>query len=253
MIDLTPVMRFGLLLLRPGALVAFAPGFGGTYAPAQTKVALTVLLAVALVPGVPLPAIGDPVPLALVAVREIALGFALALAVQVIVAGAELGGHLAGFQMGLSYGATVDPQSGVRNPLLATLYGNLALVTFLMVDGHHAFLRALHQSYVDLPLGGGGSVGVSLPQVVAELLAIVFVLGARLAAPVVVVLVVVEIAMALVARAAPAFNLMAVGAPLRLLAGLLILPIVVPALAVLLSGAAGSIVQVAGRAAAAFR
>jgi flagellar biosynthetic protein FliR len=196
--------------------------------------------------------VGEALPLAMVVAREVALGFALALGIRVMVAGAELGGHLAGFQMGLSYGATVDPQSGVRNPLLAALYGNLALVTFLMIGGHHAFLRALHQSYVDLPVGAGGIDG-SLPQTVADMLAVVFVLGARLAAPVVVVLVVSEIAMALMARAAPALNLMAVGAPVRLLIGLAILPLVVPAVVGLISGASGSIVQVALRAAGAFR
>jgi flagellar biosynthesis protein FliR len=140
----------------------------------------------------------------------------------------------------------------VRNPLLSALYGNLALVTFLMIGGHHAFLRALHQSYVDLPIGAGG-IDASLPQTVADMLAVVFVLGARLAAPVVVVLVVSEIAMALMARAAPALNLMAVGAPVRLLIGLAILPLVVPAVVGLISGTSGSIVQVALRAAGAFR
>jgi flagellar biosynthetic protein FliR len=251
-IDLTPVMRFALLLVRPGALIVFAPAFGGTYAPAQAKIGLTVLIAFGLMPTTPMPTVGEALPLAMVVAREVALGFALALGIRVMVAGAELGGHLAGFQMGLSYGATIDPQSGVRNPLLATLYGNLALVTFFMIGGHHAFLRALHQSYVDLPVGAGG-IDASLPQTVADMLAVVFVLGARLAAPVVVVLVVGEIAMALMARAAPALNLMAVGAPARLLIGLAILPLVVPAVVGLISGASGSIVQVALRAAGAFR
>ena len=252
MINLTPVMRLALLLVRPGALLTFAPAFGGSYAPAQIKIGLTVFIAIALLPTTPLPAVGDPLPLALVVAREVAIGFALALALRALVAGAELAGHLAGYQLGLSYGATVDPQSGVRNPLLTVLYGNLAIVTFLLVGGHHAFLRALHQSFVDLPVGLGRIDG-SLPETVATMLAVVFQLGLRLAMPVVVVLTLAEVAMALVARAAPALNLMAVGAPLRLIVGLLILPLGVSAVVALVSGASDSIVHLALRAAGAFR
>jgi flagellar biosynthetic protein FliR len=252
MIDLTPVLRFAVLVVRPGALISFSPIFGGTFAPVQVKVGLTVLTALALLPTTTMPAVGDALPLAIVIAREVAIGFALSLAIRVMAGGAEFAGQLAGFQLGLSYGATVDPQSGVRNPLLSVLYGNIAMVTFLMIGGHHAFLRALHHSYVDLPIGIG-SVDASLPQTVSEMLGTVFQLGARLAAPIVIVLVFLEIAMALVARVTPMLNLMAVGAPLRLIVGLLILPVVAPAVVGLVSGSSDAIMRLAVRAAEGFR
>lgn len=190
--------------------------------------------------------------LAGVVAREAAIGLALALAIRALVAAAELAGQLAGFQMGLSYSATVDPQSGVRNNLLAALYGNIAMVTFLLTNAHHAFLRALGASYDSLPIGGG-QVGGSLPRVVIELLALVFTVGARLAAPLVVVLVVTEVALALIARSAPALNLMAVGVPVRLLIGLVLLGLVAPASAGVLSGLSSAVLQAGVRAADVFR
>jgi len=250
-IELTAVMRFGLLLVRPGMLMLLAPGFGGTYAPARVKVGLTVLIAIALMPSVGTFAVGDALPLVLVVTREIAIGTALALGVRILIAGAEFAGHLAGHQMGLSYGATVDPQSGVRNPLLSVLFGNIAVLTFLMIDGHHAVLRALRQSYSELPVGMG-SVGVSLPQSVAQLLGVVFTLGVRLVAPVVLVLVLVEIAMALLARSAPMLNLNAAGAPVRLVVGLIVLAVMLPAVASVVAGMADSILKAAVRLASAF-
>jgi flagellar biosynthetic protein FliR len=252
MIDLTPVVRFGLLLVRPGVLVALAPGFGDAYAPARVKVGLTVLIAIALMPSIAAPALGEPLPLALIVAHEVAIGFALALGVRILVAGAQFAGHLSGFQMGLSYGATVDPQSGVRNPLLAVLFGNMAVLTFLMINGHHAFLRALRQSYADLPVGSGGIDG-SLPEIVARLLGIVFTLGVRLAAPIVFVLLVVEIAMALLARSAPALNLMAAGAPVRLIVGLIVLAVMLPAVPSLVSGVSDAVLRLSVQATAAFR
>ena len=81
--------------------------------------------------------------LAVVVAREAAIGLALGFALRALIAGAEFAGHLSGQQIGFSYGATIDPQSGVRNNMLATLYGMLATLGFLAINGHHAVLRAL--------------------------------------------------------------------------------------------------------------
>jgi flagellar biosynthetic protein FliR len=251
-IDLTPFMGIGLLLVRPGTLIMTAPGFGGVYAPAQVKVGLTLLLALILLPTVPMPGIGSAVGLAVVLTREVAIGLALGMSIRALVAAAELAGQLAGFQMGLSYAAIVDPQSGVRNNLLATLYGNIALMTFLLMNGHHEFLRALRDSYESLPMGAG-HIGGSLPGAVMAMLGLVFSFGARLAAPLVLVLVITEVALALVARSAPSLNLLAVGAPLRLIIGLVLLGFVAPAAVGVLAGVSHSVLQAGVRAAEAFR
>jgi flagellar biosynthetic protein FliR len=251
-IDLAPLMRLGILVVRPGMLVAMSPAFGGAFAPARVKVGLIVLIAIALAPSAAVPLSIDPLPIALVLAREAAIGFALALALQVLIAGAGAAGSLIGIQMHLSYGATIDPQSGVRNPVLSVLYSNIALVTFFSIDGHHAFLRALRQSYVDLPVGAG-HIGASLPGDVARLLGFVFTLGLRLAAPVVIVLLLVETALALLTRSAPALNSIGVGAPVRIVVGFLVLAVVVPTVVGLVAGTSSSIVQMAAHAARAFR
>ena len=252
MIDLTPFMGIGLLIVRPGTLILTAPGFGGVYAPAQVKVGLTLLLGFALMPTISLPPIGSATGLALVVAREMAIGLALGMSIRALVAAAELAGQLAGFQMGLSYSAIIDPQSGVRNNLLSTLYSNIAIITFLLMNGHHAFLRALGDSFESLPIGAG-HIGSSLPGAVMALLGLVFSFGMRLAAPLVLVLVITEIALALVARSAPSLNLMAVGAPVRIVIGLVLLGFVAPAAVGVLSGISGTVLQAGVRAAEAFR
>jgi flagellar biosynthetic protein FliR len=218
--DFGPLARLGLLLVRPGMLVMAAPAFGGTYSPARVRIGLTLILAVALMPFVPSLPPATLGALAVVVVRELAIGLALALAIRALVAGAELGGHLAGAQLMLSYGSVVDPQGGVRNNILANMYGNLALLTFFATNGHHAFLRGLAASYSAMPIGIG-HVDQSLGRAITEFLGLVFVLGLRLAAPVVAVMLVVELAMGLVARSAPAINVTVVAGPIRLVVGLL--------------------------------
>ena len=98
--------------LRPGVVIAFAPGLGGSFVPARAKVALTVLVAIGLLPVVTVPQSPSALVLTGVIAREAAIGLALAAAMQALVAGVELAGHLSGYQIGYSYAATIDPMTG---------------------------------------------------------------------------------------------------------------------------------------------
>lgn len=209
-------------------LVATAPPFGGTFAPPQVRIGLAFLLALAMVPTTAMPALGSSVAIVLIVARELAIGLAIGLAIRTLVTGAEMAGHLTATQIGLTYGAVVDPQSGVRNNVLAALYGNLALITFFAIDGHHALIRALSASYASMPIGVG-SVDESLARSVMQMLAVVFVMGVRFAMPVIIVLLVVEVAMGLISRSAPMLNLLVVAAPIRILVGLVVVASVLSA------------------------
>lgn len=252
MIDLAPLTRLGVLLVRPGALFLAAPLFGGAYAPPMLKIGLTVVVGAALVPGVPLPDGPGPAGLAAIVAREALIGLSLGFAVRVLVGGAEFAGQLAGFQLGFAYASLVDPQTGVRNSILSALYGSMAIVVLFGLDLHHDLLRALVRSFEVLPVGAGG-VDAGLPTVVTRLLGVVFVVGAQLAAPVVIVMLVVELALGLLARAAPTLNLMAQGFPVRLLVGLLALAAMIRVVPGVVASAVPGAIDLAVRAAAAFR
>lgn len=225
--DLSVLERFAMLLVRPGMVVMLAPGLGGAQIPVQVKVGLAVLLGIGLLPSVDVPRGLGELGLAVVIAREAVIGLSLAFAVRALIAGAEFAGHLSGQQIGFSYGATIDPQSGVRNNMLSTLYGLLATLGFLAINGHHMVLRALAQSYAALPIGTG-SLQPSVVASVRDILGLVFVVAFRLAAPVIVVLLVLELVVGLISRAAPSLGFMVIGYPLRLVAGLALLAALVP-------------------------
>jgi flagellar biosynthesis protein FliR len=250
--EFSTMAQLGILVARPGALIATAPAFGGAFAPPPVRIGLAIMIAVLLVPAVPPQSFASTAGLGLVVAREMAIGVLMALSLRAILAGAELGGHLTGSQLMLSYGSVVDPQGGVRSNLVANLYGNLALITFLLMNGHHALLRALAASYTAIPIGQGG-IGVSLGATVVQLLGIVFVLGARLAAPIVVVMLLVEVGTAIMARVAPSLNLMAVAPPIRVAVGLLAMATMVPLVPSIVRAASSGIGELALRAAGAFR
>jgi flagellar biosynthetic protein FliR len=220
--DPIAMVALGILLVRPGVLVVATPIFGGTFVPPHVRVALTVILAVLLMPAVRVPQTIAAANVAWIVAGEVVVGVALSMGIRVLIAGAELAGHVAGFQIGLSYAALVDPMSGARNNLLSVLYASLAILTFLGVNGHHAMLRALARSYEMLP-PGTWHMDPGMAGTVARLLGIVFLLGTQLALPIVIVLLLVEVVLGLVSRAAPALNLMVIGFPLRVGIGLLAL------------------------------
>jgi flagellar biosynthetic protein FliR len=251
-IDLTPVLRLGVLLVRPGMVVMLAPGLGGPYAPALVKVGLTLMIALALLPAVQVAPIRGELSLTVTLAREFAIGLALALVTRSLVAAAEFAGHLAGFQIGFSYGATVDPATGVRNTMLASLFGLLAVFTFLAVNGHHYVLRALAHSYEGMPIGAG-HVDRSLVAAVGQTLGLVFATAVRLASPVVIVLLIVEVAVGLISRAAPAMSAMVIGYPLRLVIGLAVVAALVGTVPSVVASLVERVITLALSAAAAFR
>jgi len=247
-----PIIRFALLLVRPGMLIVATPFFGGLYAPVQMRIGLTMLLAFVLTPLVPVPTDLSMGALGAIVLREVLIGLAIALGVRVLIVAAEAAGQLLGYQIGLSYGSMIDPQSGVRNSVLASLYATLATVLAFATGVHHQIIRAMTASYNALPIGFGG-VDDRLVAATARLLGLVLVLGIRIVAPVIVVLLLTEALLGLMARVAPSFNLLAVGSPLRLAVGLLVIAATLATLPPILSRYVPVSLELAADLAKAFR
>jgi flagellar biosynthetic protein FliR len=251
-IELAVLERFGMLLVRPGMLIAVAPALGGAHIPVPVKVGLVVLVSIGLLPSVNVPVDLPDLTLGVIVAREAVIGLSLGFAVRALIAAAEFAGHLSGQQIGFSYGATIDPQSGVRNNMLATLYGSLATLGFLAINGHHMVLRALAQSYAALPIGGG-HLDPSVVSSVRDILALVFVVAIRLAAPVVIVLMVVELVIGLISRASPALNYMVIGYPIRLIVGLTLVAALVPVIPAVTNSVVENVLLTGAQMARAFR
>lgn len=220
--DVAAVLQFGVGLVRPGAVVMAAPTLGGAYVPVLVRVGLTVALAVTLVPLSTTRSAISVDALPAIILRELAIGLAIALATRIVVGAAEVAGSLAGLQIGYGYATLIDPQSGAQNGVLTTLYALMATALLFAANVHHAVIDALGRSYLTLPIGPGGLDGSVVPAVARALL-VVFAVGVQLAAPVLVVLLIVDAAMGVLSRTVPFLNIMSVGFGLKLLAGLIVL------------------------------
>jgi flagellar biosynthesis protein FliR len=251
--DLSVVVRIALLLVRPGVVIGTTSAFGSGFAPTPVRVGFIVLIALVLMPVVALPPTLTPAVITMLTLRETLIGFALSLSVRLVIAGAEMAGQLAGFQLGFSYASLVDPQSGARNSVMSAFYGMVTLFIFFGIDGHHEMLRALAASYDAMPIGAWHVETSTIAGLVARMLGFVLVMGVQLAAPVILVLLVVELVLGMMSRAMPALNLMVSGAPIRLLIGLVAVLATLQTIPSVVHAVVNPALELAARMAAVFR
>jgi flagellar biosynthetic protein FliR len=210
-------------MLRVAGVVMLAPILGAMYVPARVRILITAVLALALLPlAGPAPAVEPLSPAGISAIaRELALGAALGFVLKLATESALLAGQLVATSMGLSFATVVDPQNGGM-PLLGRFYIILASLILLATNAHLALIALLAGSYELLPLG---SAAVSAPgaRALVEFGGLMFAGALQLALPAVVAILMVNVAFGVISRAAPTLNLFAVGFPITILMGLLVL------------------------------
>lgn len=160
-------------------------------------------------------------------VQETLLGLALGFVTRLIYTGIQLGGQMVDFQMGFSISAAFDPKTGATQGVIGRLYTVLALVFIFVLDIHHFVIYALFSSFQYIP------VGTALSQVmnIGDLLVLgsrIFLFGLQIAVPVVLILLMVDIAMGLLSKTVPSLNVLMLGMPLKILVGSLVLLAIFP-------------------------
>lgn len=223
-------LSFVLVAARLAGLVLASPVFGHGLVPVRVRAGLVGVVALALAPVVPAPALAaEPTAwmLAGLAAAETAVGVLLGLVAQLVLAGVQLGGEVAGLQVGVGLAHVIDPSTPAGAGVVAQWQHLAALVVFLALDVHHVLLRAVLESFRVAPVGQTLSSTDVLAGVVAQGAGL-FAIGVRMAAPVVVVLLLVNGGLAVLARALPQLHVFAVGFPVHVGVGLVVLGAALP-------------------------
>lgn len=214
-----------LVFVRIGGLFVAAPFFGHRSIPVRVRVLFAVLLAHLLVGFVPQDSLG-PEALTLVGmasgvVVEAFTGLLLGFAAHLIFWAVSYAGEVLGFQMGLTMAQVFNPIDGTQSNPIGNILSFTFLLIFILLDGHHEVLRAMVVSFEVVPLSGGTLAAASplLLNWVGEF----FVTALRLAAPFMVTIFLVDVALGVFARMVPQADLFSLGLPAKLLAGLLLL------------------------------
>jgi flagellar biosynthetic protein FliR len=217
--------------IRIGSCLMVAPAFGALFVPPRIRIVLAGAITLIIAPLVPSPTAIAPFSAAgvIVTIQQVIIGIAIGFCLQVLFDAVTLGGQLLANSMGLSFAFNTDPVHGVETPVLGTLYSMLVMLTFLSLDGHLKLIELLVDGFRTMPIGtsGLGQAGIwSIVSWGSQLFS-----GAlAVALPGVTALLIVNVAFGVMSRAAPQLNLFAVGFPISLIFGLLIVLAGLPAM-----------------------
>lgn len=234
--DTAPVLA--LVGLRLTGLVLIAPMYSSRNVPMMLKAAVTVVLTVLLVPAALGSAAEQPRLSPSHGISEIAIGFAIGLGAAIIVGAAEAMGDLLAVQIGLSGASALDPLTSHSVPVLGTFANLFAVALLLSLDAHLIMIEALGESLALLPVGAPLDVGAGMAAMVAWG-GTLFLLGTRFAAPVIATVLLANVALAVLGRAAPQLNVLAVAFPIQIGVGLLVFSASIPLIGAFFTGWSG--------------
>jgi flagellar biosynthetic protein FliR len=217
--------------LRVLAVFTAAPVFSSRAFPMRAKIGLAFLVAFAAQASLPVQAVIDvngPEALGAV-VQQVGIGLAIGLAARLIFSAFELAGQIVGFQMGLGFAAFFDPASSTQSSAMGRFYNNMAVLLFIVMNGHLMVLMAVMNSFNAFPVDQNFLVAVKelgMYRLGAELFASAF----WISLPVVAMLMFANLALGIVSRVAPQMNIYAIGFPITLSVGLIGVAVLLPML-----------------------
>ncbi len=231
--DLTSgdLQKLFFIFVRLAAIMMVIPFYGQQIIPLQVKLGLALLLTIIVSPIIN----GQNMTLEVISLLDFGLGIARNVIVGLSIgfiplllfAGVRLGGELIGIQIGFEISTVLDPLSQIRISLIAQFEYLLAILVFISINGHLYLLEGIVKSFQIVPLTGS-----LLPNRFGESLVVLsrdmFVIGLKIAAPVLVTIMLTNVGLGILGRTMPQMNIFLVGFPLQIGVGLITLGFTIP-------------------------
>lgn len=223
-ISLSQFTLFTLVLGRMAGIFAALPLFGGERVPMSIRAAAILAMTLVCFPilSITSPTLpSDFISLFLLIISETLIGITLGITAKALFGAVDFCGQIVGMQMGFSMSSLLDPSMG-QVPLMSVFQTLLASLLFLTLGVHHVFIRAMVDSYALIPLGGW-HMSSDLIAFLIDTTAGIFILGIKLAAPVMVALLATSVVLGIMARSFPQMNIFMISMPLNIGIGFLAL------------------------------
>lgn len=228
--------------IRILAMLATAPVFDNRTVQRRTRVALAAIIAMLMMPILPTPPTLSSAQAVPVLIQQILIGVSMGFSMRLVFAAFEMAGDLLGLQMGLAFAQFIDPSRGTQTPLLGSFLGVLASLVFLVIDGHLLVIAAVVQSFELIPISA--KLTVVNAQNIAMAGGIMFTLALQISLPVLAAVLISNIVLGILARAAPQLNVMSIGFSITIGVGLWILWVSLPYFIAGIDGAIGRLLSV---------
>jgi flagellar biosynthetic protein FliR len=234
--------NFLFILLRASIVLMLVPFFGSTSFPPQFRIGIAVAVSFVLTPVVEFRLVDDSITATVM--REVMFGLIFGLVARFIFYAVEMSGQIMSSVTGLSMATAFNPEIGPSTEV-SHLYSIIATLIFLAMDAHHDLIAVFVKSYEWLPAGSlnaGTLVALSV-----SFTSKIFVIALKLSAPIVIIMLVVNIILGFIYKAVPQMNIFFVGQPVYIFIGFLTMLISLPVFVYLMQGYFGSMKDDIGR------
>jgi len=206
------------------------PVFGSNNIPNIIKIGFSVILSFIVLPLIDYPQfliIKNIYQLVYFIFNEFINGLVFGFISMLILNSLYVAGDIVDKNIGFSIVNVISPQDETEIPMSANFYYTMAILIFLIIDGHHFIVESLLQSFKIINLGHSFLNSLSL-NMLTELLNTSFVIGFKIAAPIIITIFISNVLLGVLSRAMPQMNVFVVGMPLKILVGLITLLVLLP-------------------------
>lgn len=234
---------FILILVRTTSFFLLSPIFSRRSIPSVLKIGFSMLIAVMITSTMSITIDNNYehiLSYAILILSEFMVGLIIGYVSYIAFMGLYIAGQVIDMQIGFGMVNVMDPQSNIQIPVTANLFNILAILLFLSINGHHMLISAIFYSYKVLPIGSL-SIGGKLINEMVRMFTDSFVIGFKIAAPIIAVILLINIALGILARTVPQMNVFVVGMPLKIFVGLMILCVTIPVFSYIMDSITDSI------------
>lgn len=220
------IVAFVFPLARILSFIASAPLWSTAGVPRRTRLILGLAITIAIAPALPAMPNVEPGSLAGLSIlaQQMLVGIGMGFSARIIFTAIDLAGEFISAQMGLGFATSYDPLNSSQTPVISEFIGLVSLLLFLSLNGHLLYVATLAQSFTAIPVSSN-TLGAGSWLNLAELGTKIFSAGLLIALPIIVALIITNIALAVLTRAAPQLNIFSLGFPLTMLGGFFALSI----------------------------
>ena len=215
---------FILVLARVTPLFFIAPLFSSRVIPPHIRGLIAVGISIGLAPlalhGQHVPS--EPLALGALVIEGMLVGLGFAFSLSVLMGAVESAGSVIDVLSGFSYGALINPMDGQQSAVITRFYGLVGTMIFLVIGGDAWTLRGLDRTFELVPLTSAPRLS-SLLGGAEQVFSTIFTAALEVAAPVVVALLITDVAFGVVSRVVPQLNVFAVGFPTKVAVALLVI------------------------------
>jgi flagellar biosynthesis protein FliR len=236
------------------ALIAVAPVMGNASLQTQVKIGLAAFITLIVAPT--LPAMPQVTVFSAegiwILANQFLIGVALGYTMQIVFTVVTAAGEVMGLGMGLGFASFFDPTMATDASALSSLFNMFASLAFLVFDGHLQMIAALVDSFQSLPISANVLAAPGW-RTLAEWGAVVFSSGLLLSLPVVAALLITNLALGILNRAAPQIGIFQIGFAVTMLVGMLLILAMMPSMIPFFARLFDNGLQEMGRVAEAFK